>query len=513
MLIVDLLNSIHLGHDAAENDQALEAAFVETQAFRRLIGDDIDLVTGLKGTGKSALYRMLTEYPAMFPELDNVHIVRASNPTSNPVFKVLFTEQSSELRLRSIWAAFFAGLIGNTVVDQHLLTGGVSSRVQEINDVLELLGLRIKPKKEASLLQRILAAKSFEPTITSDTSGVFTFGLKFDVPDSLSTSNQISLELSDFMAVIKSCDDVMKSVGEKVWVAVDRLDECFTRDSEMERRALRALLRTHLDITSELGLKRRVGAKLFLRTDLLRRMSSDVAFTNSTHLRSIELQWNEKDIQNIVGRRLLQSSNARRAWPDCASSARPAEHAWRHLVPQRLTAGDGRPAVHDICAWTSDGHRATNPRNVLTLLRLSLQRLSEVELDRVPMRQVDPGQPLLEEPLIKSSLGKLSRKRLTDTVLNEFPGVEHLVRALERGPSSYGTRTDLLRKLGLESTTEAVQDGALDLLLLTGVLGRNGEQYVVPILYRAALRTVSTKALSARRRPVSNQETKGISGS
>ena len=47
-----LLRSLDLGKSVAEFDEALEDYFVETDAFRQLIWDKIDIVAGDKGTGK-----------------------------------------------------------------------------------------------------------------------------------------------------------------------------------------------------------------------------------------------------------------------------------------------------------------------------------------------------------------------------------------------------------------------------------------------------------------------------
>lgn len=482
-----LLDDIDLGHDAAENDRVLDKAFVKTEAFFRLIHDDVDLITGLKGTGKSALYRMLTEHSHQFEQLQSVRVVKAGSPMGSPVFLSLFTEQATELRLRSVWTAYFASLVANEVVDQHSSTPTVRHRVAEIAEVLALLGLREADKKPKSLLQRILEAKSFEPNVTTDGT-LLTFGLKFDVADPVGPESRVTIEFADLLALLKSCDEVLHRVGESIWVAVDRVDECFTRDSEVERRALRALLRTMLDITSELGLDRRVGLKVFLRTDLLRRMSSDVAFTNSTHLRMIELQWNDRDIQDIVVTRVLRSQKFEEVWPQPRAQPLRASVIWGHLVPERFASGH-KESLHEICAWTADGHRGYNPRNALTLLRFALQRKREDLRGSVGDTQVDPTVPLLDEPVLASALGKLSRKRLTDTVLNEFPGLEYLVAALERKPASYESRDALLSSLGLAEQPRAVQDGAIDLLVLSGVLGRNGQQFIVPRLYRAALKS------------------------
>lgn len=56
---LELLKSIHFGERVAEDDSNLADYFVETNIWKQLINDRIDVVYGAKGSGKSALYRHL----------------------------------------------------------------------------------------------------------------------------------------------------------------------------------------------------------------------------------------------------------------------------------------------------------------------------------------------------------------------------------------------------------------------------------------------------------------------
>jgi hypothetical protein len=57
--IKELLRKLDLGAPVAEFDEALENYFVETDTFRALVDDRADIVAGDKGTGKTAIYRIL----------------------------------------------------------------------------------------------------------------------------------------------------------------------------------------------------------------------------------------------------------------------------------------------------------------------------------------------------------------------------------------------------------------------------------------------------------------------
>jgi len=59
---VTLLQSLDLGSSIAEEDDLLETARVETSAFSDLLKDKVDLIPGTKGSGKSALFRMVIDF-------------------------------------------------------------------------------------------------------------------------------------------------------------------------------------------------------------------------------------------------------------------------------------------------------------------------------------------------------------------------------------------------------------------------------------------------------------------
>ncbi len=48
--------------------------------------------------------------------------------------------------------------------------------------------------------------------------------------------------------------------------------------------------------------------KIFLRSDMLTRMTADGAFTNATHLRRVEIVWTFNSMRDMITRRLIHNS-------------------------------------------------------------------------------------------------------------------------------------------------------------------------------------------------------------
>jgi hypothetical protein len=85
----DLLRRLDLGKSVAEFDDALERYFVETEPFRALVGNRADVIAGDKGTGKTAMFRILAKRYPQTPELSKVEVITGFNPSGNPVFQRL----------------------------------------------------------------------------------------------------------------------------------------------------------------------------------------------------------------------------------------------------------------------------------------------------------------------------------------------------------------------------------------------------------------------------------------
>jgi hypothetical protein len=60
--VVELLRSVDLGSSVAEKDTLLENARIDTSAFTDLLDDKVDLIPASKGSGKTAVYRIIVDF-------------------------------------------------------------------------------------------------------------------------------------------------------------------------------------------------------------------------------------------------------------------------------------------------------------------------------------------------------------------------------------------------------------------------------------------------------------------
>ncbi len=118
MLVRDVLRQLDFGSSVAEQDALLKNYFVETEPFRALVEGRVDVIAGDKGTGKSAMYRILSEQYASMSELNHIEVISAFNPSGAPIFQRLNeSEQLPEARYAGIWKAYFLALAGNWILE------------------------------------------------------------------------------------------------------------------------------------------------------------------------------------------------------------------------------------------------------------------------------------------------------------------------------------------------------------------------------------------------------------
>ena len=261
MLVKDLLAKLDLGSSVAEHDAALERYFVETETFRSLIRDRVDVIAGDKGTGKSALYRILRERQRQIPELADVEVISAFNPTGTPVFQRLAEgEILSEVEYIKIWKAYFLALAGNWILE--FAEGDFTDDMRRLDKILSSADLRTKDDTPRGVFSKIMTkvlhamrVKTAQGSVKApfvELSGKLDFAI-----DSVSADGA-SLEHDEALRLL---DRILADMEVKAWLTLDRLDEAFQGRPTLEKPVLRALFRAYLDMQEF----ERVRLKLFVR--------------------------------------------------------------------------------------------------------------------------------------------------------------------------------------------------------------------------------------------------------
>ncbi|MCU1387559.1 MAG: hypothetical protein JWL72_897 [Ilumatobacteraceae bacterium] len=480
-----LLSNIDFGSDVAETDKSLADFFVNTSDYLDILADRYDVVLGPKGSGKTAIFKQLSNADVEIPQLRYVDVVPAFNVHGSIIFRELNHGTGgripSDREFSIIWLAYLAALLANHVSATY---GETSNRaVDEVTELLRSGGILAEDPSPTGVFGAVLERVShfLETTDVEANIGVDTGPVSAGAKISRKATAAL-LKPVDFERLFFACEAAYTSLRRRAWIVVDRLDEAFYDNPPLEAEVLRGLLRTKIDLNS---FGDTLGIKLFLRSDVMDRVSGDRGFVNATHLRPISLHWSAESVTALIAKRLAKSENVRRGLAIRANELSTREGQRRvtaRLIPSEIS---GRPAMSWLLDVTTDASGLPNPRNVVRLLGEA--RTLQLRHDDVADRSFRLGETrLITEDSWISGARELSRVRLQDTVLAEHPEVRPILDKL-KGTAYRLTKAQLTELLGVEIDGPDA-DRQLSLLSYLGMLD---EPFVgsfeVPTLYRHAL--------------------------
>jgi hypothetical protein len=487
MKVKQILELCDVGSSVAEFDSRLQAYFLETQVYKDFVAAKHDIISGDKGTGKSAIFRILKDRYKLVSTLSNVEVIPGFNESGNPVFQRLTQGESlDEGRYITVWKSFVLSSVGNWLLD---FAEGVSSpALTELDVLLQALGLRSKDKSPstifslmANFLRTISNPKSAELAFTVTEAGWPIVAPKFEFA---------SLQATDFHGqkivfsedALRHLNSVLAEHDIEIWFVLDRLDEAFAGFPAVEIPALRALLRAFLDLNEFSHIK----LKLFLRSDLFRKVIRD-GFVNLTHVnaRKIEIRWTDEDLLAILCSRLRDNEQFISA---IGANELGDEELFAKLFPEQVDVGKRKPKTWRwILNRIRDGNGIAPPRNLIDLINKARDAQARRE-ERQP-RDWDGSQPLFEADSLRRALDVLSEQRVNDTLLAETGASAVFIEKFRNGKAEHNEES-LRAVLGAK---EAVFDDLKKELVTLGFLEQSGQSYKIPILYRSGLNITQGK--------------------
>lgn len=488
----DALRMLDLGSSVAEFDDSLEKYFVENEAFNALVNNKADVIAGDKGTGKTAVYRILRKRYAAMKELNGVEVIEGFNPAGNPIFQRLVQQAPlSEGQYASVWKAYVLSLVGNWLIE--IVGADHSKKAAALSDLLESTGLRSKDDKAETVFGKIVNAvqrafakpSAAEVELTFSESGIpivkprVEFG---DKDDAEVGPKEVSHE-----AALKLLNDCLTELDLSVWIALDRLDEAFQGFPDIEVPALRALLRTYLDLLAF----DRIRLKLFVRRDLFRKIVG-AGFVNLTHInaRKTEIVWEERDLLNLLARRIRDNKQFVTLFD--LHSASDDEIFYR-IFPDKVDQAERKPTTFNwMMSRIRDGNDVKPPRNLIDLANYAREKQIQIE-GRDP-KELNLKLPLIHADAIRGAHEKLSEQRVTDTLFAEAgQDIGTLISKFRRAKAEHSLAT-LEATLALHGSDLAP---AIRQLVEIGFLEEQKSSWKVPMLYRDGLEITQGKAFSS----------------
>ena len=487
---LELLRNVSFGKRVAEEEvEELSDYFVETDQWQRILDGDIDVIFGAKGSGKSAIYSsLLNRATDMFDR--GVLFVSGENPRGTPAFASLVADPpTSEHEFIGLWKFYVLSLV-DRVLEEFDIN---NSDAQRVRRALQDAGLCDPPGGLTGLIRsvrdymhRVANADSIEPEIRLDPTTGMPAGVGITITlgaPSVADRAAGAVSVEDLLA---AADNALTEAGFDVWVLFDRLDIAFEESRELEQNALRSLFKVYLDL---MGLDH-LSLKIFLRTDIWKSITED-GFREASHLtRDATIEWNRESLLHLVVRRLVQSHELLHEYgtdaSDVLSNLRTQRAFFDRLVPDQVDLGRNPKTFEWVLNRVADGTNKPAPREVIHLLNES----KKVQIAMLERGEEEPdSSQLFSRSAFRGALPEVSRVRLQQTLLAEYPDLRKSVLALEGEKASQTDES--LAALWDVSTDKATKIATK--LVDVGFFERRGRTeplYWVPFLYRPALKLV-----------------------
>jgi len=349
--------------DATQEQANLSNFFQKTSNFYDFLDERVCLVTGRKGTGKTALYflflkhftfaQKLTDRLNKITILSGHGMLSSGRPTESE-FDFIRTDLSNS---QTSWLGFWASYALFRIMTDHSQSS-ISLRKDKYKPLKDSFGT-VKNLQFGSEHQDLLLQWSQSRELRP---------LIFDA--------------------LKDIDNYLKKQDQKIWLLYDNLDQDLAEANNLRNDALTGLFK----LVQELDAKEltNLRIKIFLREDIWERL----IFDNRSHLRgrSIKLEWKRVDLLRFAYRQVTQSEKFKALVsqvapipdPDSATEETLVE-ALKILWGDRIRLGSrGKYLYRWVYDRLSDTSDATYPRSLVVLLteakKLELQHKNDPKL-------------------------------------------------------------------------------------------------------------------------------------
>ncbi|MCP4154086.1 MAG: CpsD/CapB family tyrosine-protein kinase [bacterium] len=443
----DILKSFRFSIGTAENQENLLDTFLETDVVKKALSPQIPLVLGRKGTGKTALFRRISEV-----NNNETFIITSPGKLSNRHPFYMNTDGFKELeeiltKENADWSEFWTIYIG--VVCYYSL-------LEQNNDV---------PKPKEDIIINLLEKK---PCTSLEIVNFIEQFIK--IPRYRLIANDWLFKLDDTINTGRA-------------LLFDGLDTGFgqtERDRDRRSAALEGLFTLLTDSGDRF---KHLKFKIMLREDIWKALK----FENKSHLfgRSAQLKWDDQvSFLKVALKQAVRSDFFLKLIGDTYSSKiedwseKEVITAWNLLVGERMRGGKTAFTRNWVWKRLADGNSDHSPRYLLQLMHLAVD-WEKKEQEKAPYEK-----SLIRPRAFSKIFPEVSEQALQALRNEEFPELEPLMKKME------GQRTPIdAEKLDNTDTSHLV--GLAKEVGLLAVYEERGEKiirFMVPELLRHALK-------------------------
>ena len=498
-----VLVCLNFGRVDGESDDRFNTCFIGTEMLRSMLQPQHTLLVGNKGSGKSAICRLLIEdLPKVKPLLPKNY---------NEIYCVPAYGLQTEEDVPTVPLKELSPSTVDDFRDFWLLYLGMKGAQRIVNDVKirEFVEKAEKPnlKKSFETLERVLVTLGLREDMRalskmrSALSGLFGASGRGNGRQTVEGNSGFKdLTGVSIIGLLEHVDIVLRETNSLAWMMLDKLDLLFVDDFQKLRASITGLVQLLVQYGNHF---KHIHLKIFLRNDIFRQLH----IVNKSHLvtYSSEMKWRNALLLKLLVARAVDDQHVRAYCQETLGEKvdvtavilgsdeyvlkvfyaifEPTMGAGKTDAP----AGANSTPTHQwILRRLCDGTGSSFPRELIHLGNRAVEK--QREMNRIEGKHL--SERLIGPKALREAFGMISSYRCDTYLYSEFP---HLARHFDvfRGSDTATFHREELYMLFAPLSPNG--DEAIRALYDTGLLQPLGHsvdasmKFKVPLLYRIGL--------------------------
>lgn len=458
-----ILSNFTFGRVDAETDDKLVNCFIGTEILKYAISTQHTLLLGGKGSGKSALFRILCEeanrlsqfISVSFKELFRIPAFGLNSDEYLSYSEIKEINPQSINDFKYFWQLYFCLKASYVILN--------SSYIRQLYKKSSSPSLLANYSYLYQLMRSIGLLTENQQRKTNIISRIKSYFYAIKISNQNSQNSKINLNVNN---ILDKIDKILKETNSYAWILVDQIDLLYLDDLPKRNRAISALIQLIIEYSNRYT---NLNLKIFLRTDIFKGLN----IVNKSHLvsSSVELVWTEELILKMLLARAIYDNSVKLF----------CEHNLKeHIDVSKIISGNydllirvfytifqpsnnSKIKLHQwMIKHLTDGLGKIYPREFIHLANQSVS--VQKELLRA---QNNCYNYLISEKAIKIAFKSVSKYRCDSYLYAEYPHlVEHFNKLKEYG-------YDTLSKEEFENLFAGMNPSGKDALLIlydTGLL-------------------------------------------
>lgn len=309
-----ILREFHFGHQEANRDDLLDECFCDTAPVRNFLKGNKDFLLGVKGTGKSSVFRQLTSKKIHFENKNNLKQILV--PIDQQIAYLTVKEhllrdfdsvvRDEDIRMRFIWEIYILYRIVSTVKDSGIQISDEDLEV--INPIVDYFSFESSKPPILDILTKANRTIGVKLDVSQTGFPTPDFYLKYE-PQQHATKKQkdvrsVTLNLADIQSKTNS---ILRRSGSIVFVLIDNLDDFLAREAyDAQRLVIQGLLSCAKDYSRHTYIK----IKAFLRNEVFNKADFEkLGGSEKIKPNAIDLIWSDHDIRRFMAMRFCYNFN------------------------------------------------------------------------------------------------------------------------------------------------------------------------------------------------------------